>query len=73
MIAAPDNIVAINVSCPGASTNDTVRSVSAFVPHTPHTSDTVYASGSGHFGHFLKVTFAYPSLMEMPRLISSLC
>ncbi len=32
MMAAPDSMVAISVSCPGASTNDTVRRTSVSLP-----------------------------------------
>ena len=36
IMAAPESIVAISVSCPGASTNETVLSNFASEPHTGH-------------------------------------
>ena len=39
MRAAPESMVAIRVSCPGASTKDTARRNSVSAPHLAHLDD----------------------------------
>ena len=41
IIAAPESIVAMRVSCPGESTKETVRTCLVGEPSTSHTSFTV--------------------------------
>ena len=63
-------------SWPGLSTNEISLMISVSPPHLLHLPsfarcEVVNASGSGQLLHFIRVVDAYPSLIEMPRLISS--
>lgn len=51
MRAAPDSIVAIRVSCPGASTKDTARRNSVAAPHPGHFLCVEYAFAPSQSGH----------------------
>lgn len=51
IIAAPESIVAISASCPGASTKLTARMNSASDLQFGHVAVVEYACGVWHFGH----------------------
>jgi len=63
MIAAPESIVAISISCPGASTNVTYRSGLPF-----ESGSTVRVSDSSFM-----IASAYPNFIVIPRFSSSEC
>jgi len=51
MTAAPESIVAISISWPGASTKLMARWNSAFLPHSAHSWDVQKHFGSEQSGH----------------------
>ena len=68
IIAAPESIVAISISCPGASTKLMYLTGSVLELHFGQTSLIVY---SEHDLHFLISTLAYPNLIVIPLFNSS--
>ncbi len=52
MMFAPQSIVAMRLSCPGASTSDTFLSNFVSLPHFAHFGCAPKASVPSHFGHW---------------------
>jgi len=74
MTAAPASIVAIKISCPGQSTNETCLISCRVVPQSgvvhSITSGLLELKdlkhcGAGQFGHLYNLALAYPSLIVM--------
>src|SRR5512139_3990460 len=73
MIAAPESIVAINASCPGASTKLIALVNTVSEAQFGQMGFVEKFFGASHFGHLYIGRSAYPSLIVMPRFSSSLC